>query len=151
MNDEEQVSFISEVGRQRLEVVARWLEAGAPHVDDKGVVGFDMSVGVRRTDCGTACCIAGAVCQFNRPFRGLKEDDEAGFWSSDPECGVLGRAIDLLDISYFDAEDLFAPDTYDGDDGWSHVTPADAALTIRKYLATGRVDWSHVENKQGEE
>jgi hypothetical protein len=146
-----EVGFISEVGRQRLEIVAKWLEAGAPHVDEKGIVSFNMNVGIKYGDCGTTCCIAGAVCQFSKPFVASDIDCiEQGFYSLDPEYGVLGRAIDLLGISRLDADKLFTPDVVDEDGDWKHITPAQAATTIRKYLATGAVDWSHVE-PQGEE
>lgn len=136
------MSFISEDGHKRLEHVALWLEAGAPHVEVEGqaVDGFDMSYGVLVSpQCGTICCIAGAVCQFNRPFIlddvDFGNEEEAPFWDWG-EDGVFYRAIKLLGISQDDAEILFTPEI-----PYSEITADDAAKTIRKFLETGIVDW----------
>lgn len=141
------MSFISEDGRKRLEHVALWLEAGAPHVKVEGqaIDGFNMSYGVYvSAKCGTVCCIAGAVCQFNHPFSMDDYEDgydnrvdgiEAPFWPNSGD-GVFFRAIELLEISEDDAETLFTPEI-----PYSLITADDAAKTIRKFLETGVVDW----------
>lgn len=139
------MSFITEVGRKRLIQIAEWLEAGAPHQTKAGIVRFDLSVGVQKNACGTACCIAGAVCQFNKPFDTddlsyagdfNNGDAEVAFYGDD-EDSVFGRAVELLGISEDDAEALFTPTGVD----WYRVTPAEAAATIRHYLETGEVNW----------
>lgn len=135
------MSFISVDGRQRLEGVAKWLESGAPHISKDGEITFDLSVGVQKTECGTACCIAGAVCQFNQPF----EVDHLDAWDNDEilfygEGSVLERATSLLGISEEDANQLFTPE----DVCWDEVTADEAAKVIRNYLATGVVDYDKV-------
>ena len=134
------MSFITEQGRKSLEGVAAWLEAGAPHIEDKGIDGFEITSGVEALgDCGTTCCIAGAVVQFNDP-RFLEEGD-ARNWTS-----VYYDAIDVLGISEEDAVALFLAGgrgmSDDQEQFAETVTPVLAAKVIRNYLATGEVDWS---------
>jgi len=112
----------------RLEYIARWLEAGAPHVGD--LIGFDMRNVSTRTSCGTICCIAGAVNQFfGNPL--YKHSDDAD------------DAVELLGMSDYDSDDLFEPENYFlGEDHYGNkYTPAWAARCIRKYQREGIVDW----------
>jgi hypothetical protein len=108
----------------RLEYVARWLEAGTPRVGN--VVGFDMGLFYRQTECGTVCCIAGAALSFFSDIPLMDLEDMA-----DTARCILG----LPD----DTKRLFVPH------GWnteSHIfTPAWAARCIRKYQREGVVDW----------
>jgi hypothetical protein len=122
--------------RRILGRVLRWLEAGAPHVDSKGRVvdGFDMGYAVEVGDCGTVCCIAGAVCQFE----GLGELTDRGemdyFRQSEP------LAVEALGIPYKEARALFMPfDKYDVEA--VELTPAVAARTLLHYIRTGQVVW----------
>lgn len=126
--------WISEKGEEMLTYVAEWLESGAPHVDD--VLGFDMNVGVMRDCCGTVCCIAGAVCQFFKPFDlwGEENGSEAIFYG---EGGVFVQAQEMLGVSDENADKLFTPGKVD----WESVTPEDAAKVIRHFIATGEVNW----------
>jgi len=126
------VTFITIEGRNHLEGVAQWLEAGAPHVEDKFVDGFNMSTGIENDGCGTTCCIAGAVVQFHRPTN--LDNYEFANWPS-----VEQEAIKLLGISDEVAEELFNS-PYDSE--VAPVTPEIAAKVIRNFLASGVVDWN---------
>jgi hypothetical protein len=126
-------------GKQALIDVALWLEAGAPHKGD--VDGFDLSVGVAMRDpaCGTVCCIAGALVQFNEPVtEKLKsqmeydDDDHEYNWGT-----VFRRGMAIAELTEEQAEALFEPDVWDR----SEVTPAEAARVIRHFVETGEVDW----------
>ena len=152
------MSFISDAGRARLEKVLQWLDAGAPEapVVDGGaqlppVVAFDMSNGVAAkydglgSNCGTVCCIAGAVCQFNQPYN-LRSRSAASYWASG---GVHYRAMNLLGISDTDAEGMFTPNSDKFQ--WSSITPEVAANMLRAYLASGVIDWAAAGAKEPEE
>ena len=124
---------------ERLNEIAEWLEAGAPH---KGKVhAFYMGGFIRPVydvtgkssdynSCGTACCIAGAAVQFN-----LKKNKKAQIESE--QADLEERAAKLLDMSYEDAEELF----FGGDYRLSDITAKWAARCIRKYIKTGKIDW----------
>lgn len=148
--------FISVEGRQRLERVAQWLEAGAPHItlDDNGVVrefeGFNMG---NTVTCGSACCIAGAVCQFDKPYSVQDFIDIVGnhtygnmeFFADpkngDKHQGVMPRAVELLGISEEDALALFIPEET-GLDLDLINDPYLGARVIRTYLETGEITWA---------
>lgn len=140
-------------GIAALDRVAKWLEAGAPHVvvdnDGRRLDGFDMEYGVTQAQCGTSCCIAGAVYQFQQ----LGEPkNTANFWNE-----VSPRAKDFL-VGQYDGEDhteeqrdelakLFLPweyyETEDGGKQSDHFNDtANAARVIRHLIATGYVDWT---------
>lgn len=165
---------------ENLEALAVWLEAGAPHkVVSSGenflaINSFDMRDGVcieevYRNDehnvCGTSCCIAGAATQFFAPqwvmeqieseggaFRG----EELSFYSRFAGKGRLGvreKAMELLGLDDEQATLLFTPPEKLPYISYSSITPADAAITIRNLMASGKVDWSHVQerNRNSEE
>lgn len=138
-----------------LDRVAKWLEAGAPHTatpNGPPVTGFDMSRGVAIDDegCGTVCCIAGAVCQFegvtNAEVAGMLATDEGnwrelGWWGTG---GVAEQAQEILGLTSEQASDLFTPDGYYADAGnedYRTLTAALAARVIRHLIATGDVNW----------
>jgi hypothetical protein len=136
--------------RKALERVARWLEAGAPHRDDNGVEthGFNMSFAVATgeyghgvdlgNNCGTVCCIAGAVCQFQRiPFA-----DFGGFFSANSGPGTVAQ--EYLGLSDSEARYLFMPFDYHESHGMDY-TPAMGAATIRNFLHTGDVVWEYAD------
>lgn len=128
--------------RERLlKPVIQWLKDGAPHVKDKQIGAFDMSAGVDCDEtkalaaCGTTCCIAGAVCQFNEPFEITKS--HAGWYNSPEWPEVASRARGLLGLRYREANLLFV--TYSHD--WLKVEPTEAAAVLENFLQTGEVDW----------
>lgn len=129
-------------GKQALIDVAVWLEAGAPHVGD--LVGFDLSVGVdlQQNSCGTVCCIAGALVQFNEPVTEklkaqVAEDDynTEYNWST-----IFQRGMEIAGLDEGQASALFEPDVWDRAD----ITPAEAAKVIRHYVNTDEVNWDVV-------
>lgn len=126
-------------GKQALIDVAVWLEAGAPHKGD--VAGFDLSVGVEMRDpaCGTVCCIAGALVQFNEPVtEKLKAQMENDDYDSEYNWStIFERGMEIAGLDDDDASALFEPDVWDR----SEITPAQAALVIRHYVATDEVNW----------
>lgn len=160
------MNHISEQGVKALVNVAEWLEAGAKHVvidpETSLEIGFfDMEYAVvanmdndHTNACGTACCIAGAVCQFER--LGLDERDSEGDldWitpadvfsneekpaASEPQ-GAFFLAADHLGISYADAQALFAPFSVEGLDASEYNAPKIAARVVRKFIETGEVSW----------
>lgn len=125
---------------ESLTRVAEWLEAGAPHrrSDGRVVHGFNMSHGVGTDDCGTTCCIAGAVCQFE----GLGElkFGELNFFGAEDGAGAI--AAKHMGLSDEAASRLFMPFDHWVTDGQEVSDPEAAAKVVRHYLATGEVDWS---------
>lgn len=136
-----------------LDRVAKWLEAGAPHTATPGgipVTGFDMSRGVAIDGCGTVCCIAGAVCQFegvtNAAVAGMLAAREGNWgelcWGG--TGGVAMQAQEILGLTSEQADSLFTPEGYSSDeweDGYRLLTAALAARVIRHLIATGDVNW----------
>lgn len=127
---------ITENGRKALLEIADWLEAGTPHVDRDGrqVDFFSMEYPVSKEPaCGTTCCIAGAVVQFN-----ALGDLENGQLSWLPTKRL---ASGFLGMDNKEATDLFEPwCSFQGDDD-SFNNPIRAAKVVRHYLETGIVDW----------
>lgn len=139
----------------RLEEIAAWLEAGAPHRADPNqpdnedaiVSAFNMADFGCTHDhdqgCGTACCIAGTANAFHfirtaQPWDGDSLNNPA-------------LAIGLLGLTEDQAEALFYPFAWDGETGsreaigdtnWSRISPEHAARVIRHLMATGEVNWN---------
>ena len=146
------MNHISEQGVKALEKVITWLEAGAPHVEiAKGIEidVFDMEYAVAPDTeygagyCGTACCIAGAVCQFEMLGMDKRDKDNSLPWYSslrDDIIGVLEVTTEYLGISEKDAEPLFIPFDY-GIEPEVYNNPKHAAKVVRKFIDTGIVDW----------
>lgn len=137
------MSFIRPQGRKALENVAAWLEAGAPHrilASGLQVDRFDMSEPVKvDAACGTSCCIAGAVCQFEA--LGIDVRDHMGSLEWGGEDGAMDLAGAFLGMPLADQLRMFEPWNYFvGRDGDFNAAPRGAAV-IRHYLATGKVDW----------
>lgn len=153
------MTHLSKQGIEALTKVAEWLEAGAPHVqvsDDIEIGHFNMEYAVVADPddggCGTACCIAGAVCQFemlgfdersddgdlnwNLPSR----DEDSNVEADNSAGGAFFLAADYLGMNYDDAEDMFSPFS-DGLDLHVYKNPAIAALVVRRFIETGEVNW----------
>ena len=145
------MNHISEQGVKALEKVIAWLEAGAPHVkiaEGVEIDVFDMEYSVE-TDysfgdgyCGTACCIAGAVCQFEMLGMDRRAKDNSLAWSlmSGSGGGVLEITTEYLGISEEDAYSLFTPFDF-CIESELYNNPKHAAKVVRKFIDTGIVDW----------
>lgn len=135
--------------KQSLVRVVEWLENGAPHVTIENVRvidQFDMEYGIFDDGCGTACCIAGAVVQFEglgELKRGeIEFFDITNFKDNVIEKGISTLAAEHLGITQSEAEQLFEPWAkfeYSEHEEFSH--PKRAAAVIRHFLAEGVVDW----------
>lgn len=140
------MSFITAAGRKAFEPVLAWLENGAPHVDLDGraIDVFDMSCGIENNSCGTACCIAGALVQFNSTNARIGELDDNWYF-------ILQDALRISGIEFEKtALQLFAVDNEQGisfkeDDIREYATPAQAAIVLRHFLDTGEVNWDLVQ------
>lgn len=129
-------------GVKALERVAKWLEDGTPHVDINGriITEFDMEYAVYAEDCGTACCIAGAVCQFEN--LGTLDRNGELFFHGEHEVGPT----EFLGITATQAEMLFVPwAVFDFDEYSEFSDPALAAETIRRFIETGVIEWGDKE------
>lgn len=144
------MNHISDQGVKALEKVITWLEAGAPHVkiaEGVEIDVFDMECSVETEydlgdTCGTACCIAGAVCQFEMLGMDKRDKDNSLTWSlmSGFGEGVLEITTEYLDISEEDADQLFMPFDFCIEPE-VYNNPKHAAKVVRKFIDTGIVDW----------
>lgn len=139
---------MNEQGKKALIKVAEWLERGAPHVtiaDGIEVGKFDMGEAVDADPtCGTACCIAGAVCQFE--MLGLDDRFPNGsmlFFSESDRAGAGTLAAEFLGVSEAASGPLFLPwDHFECGDTDEFSDPELAAQVVRHFIATGEVDWN---------
>jgi hypothetical protein len=127
---------INPTPRERLIEVAEWLEAKTPM--KAGVNEFDMSHWVEQNECGTSCCLAGAIVQFDQAAKGnatLIDGDvsEIGPEVANQYYDIGDYAGDLCELNPAEAESLFRENM--------DATPADAAVTIRRFLSTGKLYW----------
>lgn len=157
------MTHLSPKGIIALTKVAQWLEAGAPHVqvaDNIEVGHFNMEYAVVANpgsgdDCGTACCIAGAVCQFE--MLGLNERSKDGDLEWMPEGlfsneikkdssvkGAFYLAADYLGMGYDAARHLFEPFNIEVEflEQDEYNDPEIAARVVRNFIETGVVDWN---------
>lgn len=136
-----------------LAPVHQWLESGAPHITEKEI-GFNMGSfldsddGAHDSDfkeCGTACCIAGAVTVFS-------QDGENLYHRSNPEDVYSGYVMNVgfnIGLTEQETSMLFF--------GLDHralrrnspmpeyVQFASAELgarVLRTFLETGVIDWN---------
>ena len=132
--------------------VLAWLEAGAPHTPEG--IGFNMCsfddedhYDFEQNSCGTACCIAGAVQQFNR----LPPTDLNSVWSDINALGEkLGMSLRQILGLFFAADELTSEEWGDypntgallKDADLNKVTPAMAAKTLRHFMEAGKVVWA---------
>ena len=127
--------------RERLEVLAEWLEGGGRPTEAVPVA-FDMATSLDDGSCGTVGCIGGAaIVAFASAETVEAFQSEWSAWHM--PASVLGLDAD----SY---RRLFTPAAAASDgvylgDRWprcyAEIDAAWAGRTIRHLLATGRVDW----------
>lgn len=117
--------------------VLEWLEAGAPHKNEHGLVfnmeSFFYSEGEAwdKEHCGTACCIAGAVNQFNK----LNVDN----YSADAACYEIGE---LIGMTKKQVDNLFLGHTPAGlTYPLDAIPPQLAASVLRTFIETGYAPW----------
>lgn len=131
---------------ERLNILADWLEAGAPH--ERAGMRFDMEIGIEvdhDNGCATACCIAGAAVQFFDPTwvaekveAALDDDFESGV----PWMSVRSAAAALLDLDIETARGLFEPHLNTSWDLSDFKDPVRVARVVRHFAKTGTVDWA---------
>lgn len=133
------------MNKERLDILATWLEKGAPHNHVK----FDMRWFLLLKDefdcitlepenaCGSVCCIAGCAAQFFAPeaFR-----DRSAISHMVP-MDIFDIAQHALDLDSDQAMALFMP-TYMA---LELIKPETAARTIRHLIKTGIVNWKNNE------
>lgn len=105
--------------------VLEWLDAGAPHH-----VGFGFNMQWFKNhdnddfaghSCGTVCCIAGALREFN--------DLRGSIYDAAERAGMTDGQL----------KELFY--AWKGPISLGKITPAEAAFAIRSMLETGEVKW----------
>lgn len=122
---------------ERLDIIAKWLEDGAQHVDNHG---FNMNTwyaggehDYKGNECGTAMCIGGAAEQFFSEYQTTSNSTKV----------EVKSGSEILGLDYDTAYDLFYPDSYLFE-SYDDITPFMAAVVIRHLIATGEVDWGIV-------
>ena len=124
--------------RDRLVEVAEWLEAKTPM--KAGVTKFDMHHWVEKNECGTSCCLAGAIVQFDQAAKGNPtiirgNISEIGGDAVNQYYDIGDYAGDLCGLNPLEAQELFRENM--------DATPTDAAATIRRFLDTGKLYWNY--------
>lgn len=123
-----------------LQPVLEWLEAGAPRAPKKQLAGFNMAMFQKQSNpadksCGSICCIAGAVAQFNK--------DVAPKWHIENDidrCYAVGENIGLTNEQ--SNKLFFANDGYGDLYGeMSNIPVGHAAATLRRFMETGEIVW----------
>lgn len=140
--------------KQALINVAEWLENGAKHVETPtghNIGKFDMEQAVNydyADGCGTACCIAGAIVQFENLINPVLVREEVGFFDLlDASGKIVERGIgnlvsEHLGLTEEETDKLFTPwNHFPSDTVYEFSDPDRAAKVIRYYLETGLVDW----------
>lgn len=138
-------------GIKAIEKVIQWLDAGAQHVDastGRVIDKFNMSHAVSKQTCGTSCCIAGAVVQFEGlDTFPLSENapDVAAFYDQGDSKGVASVVTEYLGLDEESANRLFLPWGERHNDEWLpemvFSVPANASAVLNRLLVTGEVVW----------
>lgn len=145
--------------------VLDWLDAGAEHgvplkTED---FGFDMAVFIQNFDgksCGTSCCLGGALQSFNNLAKPAHIDSGMPAWREIVAMGIsVGLTQEQCLQLFFAADGTFAAD---GENEWPNtanmlndgpdvaeyseldlddIKPAEAAITLRRFLETGEIKW----------
>ena len=113
---------------EMFEPVLAWLDAGG----DNGQLRFNMNYTLQDDGCGTVCCIAGALQQFN----GLAVHHNIWF------CAEVGELVGMTDTqvqNLFWAENRYRHGSHGS---LSEIEPHEAAAAIRSMLETGEVTWA---------
>lgn len=143
------VNTLTPHGILAIEKVIQWLDSGAKHVTIKNgrvIDVFNMSHAVTVTECGTACCLAGAVVQFEGldtfPLDG---NGKVAAFHSYGTIGVGEQAATFLGLDEGSADLLFMPwgtringEYYDSSE---FNDPEVASATLKHLLKTGQVVW----------
>lgn len=117
--------------------VLKWLDGHA------SPLGFNMNyfqqedqLDFEGETCGTVMCIAGAVALFNNL--------SVPSYPADEQILAVRKALEMSaedsDRLFYAMEDEIGDLAPDQD--LSQITPVQAALTLRHYIATGEVDWN---------
>lgn len=111
--------------------VLKWLDAGG---DDQ--YKFDMRYHFHKTDCGTSCCIVGALSVFNREklssLVAVPGESKKDYLEDFAIC-TDDALVKHFDMTRQDVEELFYMRM--------GAKPAEAAETIRRWIETGDVQW----------
>jgi len=116
------------MNKERLSIIADWLEAGG---DNRDGYGFNMAYwGDGQEDykgniCGTAMCIGGAA----DTFFGGEGAESLGLGGTKVDRLCYPRNIGIL---------------------WDYITPQAAATVVRHLITFGVVDWRLAEDHMGE-
>jgi hypothetical protein len=141
----------------------KWLEQGAPHKLDglKGKFSFNMAEFIasdieylwdeaeqRSTSatCGTICCIAGAIHAFTKRMNGDVRHERLSTFAMNRYFKIDHHVLDYLGVNSSPLTKLFYAVLPNGEqyEFMDDITPSSAAIVLRKYLETGVVDWSHL-------
>lgn len=113
-----------------LAPVLAWLKAGAPHTPAIPLsFNMDTFLSDTHTDCGTACCIAGAVARFND----LKIESDAAV----TQCHEVGEIIGLTDDQTYALFFAGIRRNYDLEE----IPPSVAAEVLERFMTTGEISW----------
>lgn len=103
--------------------------------------------------CGTCACIAGLACIMFDQEHVHRDGDVVAWFGGDQAEGrdvhLLSTAEEALGLGHLQATQLFYPDI--GTFAWHRITPDEAADVIDNLIATGKVDWSAVDERLGNE
>lgn len=127
------------MNRDKLERLAEWLEAGAPHAlfdMQYGYVSntsdpdlFENLVPDSEPECGTVCCIAGAAFMLEGRTLTLREDN----W--EPVRDEALKILGLPNRGTYMGHELFDPSLAP-----QECRPQDAAKAVRRVMV-GRKPW----------
>lgn len=125
------------MNKERLEIVAQWLEAGAPERN------FNMMMAIEADEnadnwCGSTCCIAGYVATHFNPDFDVMDD-------------VFKEAQNFLGLETPVSDALFFPNTLGAAESgdylgvyWMEITPFFAAQAVRNVMEHNDPKWEVV-------
>lgn len=127
--------------RDTLTKVAEMLESGElKHSPDSERAGFNMGVTCSKYECGTVACIGGSAYLLEHPNQ---------FEAATEYVNGCYVAHNEADLSSGRLEDLYwMTSLRDHSVSYRAITPQQAAIAIRKYLAGSPTLWDHVINEE---
>lgn len=135
------------INAKLFEPVLKWLDAGAPHAKRKGL-GFDMNhfalpggQDFEGNECGTACCIAGALTLMNPEAYPNKPHPMASNTRGFNEIGAIAGLNEEQSLRLFFAAETVANGIPVCEFPLEDITPKWAARVIRHMIETGEVKW----------